>query len=143
MLLVLLGSSGGVFAAQRIPAEAWRRVRVYDMQELKNAEPPLRQFVGVRFHYRHAKIRHVKPTWHQGSIWRYNRGARENFDYIQVMVSTADVPAFKAFPSSLDTVGEFTVYGQILKEVGSDFVFLRLVGTKVNRDKAGNALVSW
>ena len=143
VFLLLFGGSGDVFAAERIPARVWRGVRVYDMQELKKADPPMRQFVGVRFNYRRAKIRHLKPNWHQGSIWRYQRGARDDFDFIQVMVSTADLPAFQAFPSTLQTAGEFTVYGQILKEVGSNFVFLRLVGTKVLKDKEGNVVVSW
>jgi hypothetical protein len=88
-------------------------------------------------------IRHLKPNWHQGSIWGYSGGPRGTLDYIQVMVSTADLPAFKGVPSSLQTAGEFVVYGQILKEVGSDFVFLRLVGTKVQKDSAGNAVVTW
>ncbi|CAN5261938.1 hypothetical protein BH20VER2_BH20VER2_08150 [soil metagenome] len=78
VLLVLLGSSGGVFAAQRIPAQAWRGVQVYDMRELQKLEPlPIRRFVGVRFHYRHHTIRHLKPNWHQGHLALQPRGAGE------------------------------------------------------------------
>ena len=103
----------------------------------------MRQIVGVRFNYRHPTIRHLKPNWFQGSIWRYSRGETDDFDYIQVMVSKADVEAFRAVPTEFRAGGDFVVYGQILKDHETNFTFLRLLGTKVQRGRAGEVTISW
>ena len=131
-------------AAEPINARTWRRVKTYDMRALQQLEPlPMRQIVGVRFNYRHETIRHLKPNWFQGSIWRYSRGETDDFDYIQVMVSKDDVEAFRAFPTDFRTGKTFVVYGQILKDQEAGFTFLRLLGTKVRRGKAGRVTVGW
>ena len=141
--LALLGGSTAA-AAEQIDAKTWRRVKTYDMRALQKLEPlPMRQIVGVRFNYRHETIRHLKPNWFQGSIWRYSRGETDDFDYIQVMVSKADVEAFRALPTDFRAGKKFVVYGQILKDQEAGFTFLRLLGTKVQRGKGGRVTVSW
>ena len=144
---------GGEAAAQverarvmrnRFDAATWRRVKTYDMQELQKLDPlPLRQVVGVRFNYRHDRIRHWKPNWYQGSIWRYRREARDEFDYIQVLVAKADLESFKAIASDFNAGREYLVYGQVLKDADANFVFLRLIGTKVKRGARGAVTVTW
>jgi hypothetical protein len=145
LLCLLLLAQENARAAERVDAKTWRAVKVYDMAALKQLDPlPMRKIVGVRFNYRHRTIRHLKPTWYQGSIWRYARGvAQEDFDYVQVMVSAADLEAFKALPSDIQGERTFLVYGQVLKDYEAGFTFLRLLGRKVKRDARGNALVRW
>jgi hypothetical protein len=132
-------------AADRIPAEAWRRVRTYDMQSLQKVDPlPMRQVVGVRFNYRAKDIRHLKPNWHYSSIWSRTRvGNRVQFDNVSVMVESAALPAFRAISSDPGSASEYLVYGQVLQDTESGFLFLRLLGTKVSRNGRGDALISW
>ena len=132
-------------AAERVDAKTWRRVKTYDMPTLQKMEPlPMRMIVGVQFNYRHATVRHLKPNWFQGSIWHVDRAAgREDFDHIPVMVAKADVPSFESLPTESQAGRSFVVYGQVLKDEDANFIFLRLLGTKVKRDRRGNATVSW
>jgi hypothetical protein len=114
------------------------------MRALQALEPlPLRQVVGVRFNYRNARINHWKPNWYQSSIWRYQRLTQDQFDYIQVLVSTADLESFKSLPSDFRTGREYVVYGQVLKDADANFIFLRLIGTKVNKSARGAVTVTW
>lgn len=122
----------------------WRRVKTYDMAALKKLDPlPRGKLVGVRFNYRNQMIRHLKPNWYQGSIWRFNRGEHEDYDYVQVMVSAADRASFAAIPTQMQGRQTLVAYGQVQKDFESSFTFLRLLGTKVKRDGKGDALVSW
>ena len=144
LLLLVLVSASSAEAAERISAKAWGKVGTYDMRALQQLEPlPMRQIVGVRFNYRHSTIRHLKPNWFQSSIWRYTRGEKDDFDYIQVMVAKADLEAFRALPTDFRAGSNFVVYGQILKDQEAGFTFLRLLGTKVQRGKRGVVTVSW
>lgn len=141
-LLLCLASQ--VFAAERFTAAAWRRVKVYDMDALKTLDPaPLRQFVGVRFQYRNRGIEHWKPNWFESSIWNHRRAAADQFDYIPVLVSQADLAAFETLPSNPDASGTRVVYGQILKDYDANFTFLRLIGTRVIRERGSRVVVSW
>ena len=144
-LLVALALPATGFGATRIPAKTWRRVKVYDMAGLKKLDPlPRGKIVGVRFNYRHATIRHLKPNWYQGSIWVFRRGAAQaDFDYVAVMVSTADLASFRAIPAQVQSQKSYVAYGEVQKDLEMSFTFLRLLGTKVKRDARGNAIVSW
>lgn len=129
---------------QSFNAATWRRVKTYDMQALQQLDPlPLRQIVGVRFNYRQERIRHWKPNWYQGSIWRYRRETRDEFDYIQVVVAKADLESFKAISSDFRAGREYLVYGEVLKDMDANFIFLRLLGTSVKRDARGDVTVGW
>jgi len=143
LIAIALAAAPPAGAAERLDAKTWRRVKTYDMRALQKLDPlPLRQIVGVRFNYRHATIRHLKPNWFQGSIWYYSRGEKDDFDYVQVMVAKADVEAFRALPTDFRAGNNFVVYGQILKDEEADFTFLRLLGTKVTRG-GDRVTVSW
>src|SRR4051812_40131189 len=131
-------------SGNRFDAKTWRRVKTYDMQALKALEPlPMRQIVGVRFNYRYKRIEHWRPKWYYSSIWNYRRAAQDEFDYIPVYVSEADLQAFTALPSEFRAGRELLVYGQVLKDADADFIFLRLIGTKVKRGARGSVTVSW
>lgn len=143
--VVLLGIASRANAAERFTRAQWRRVKVYDMEGLKALDPlPLRQYVGIRFQYRQARIEHWKPNWYHGSIGAYRRAAQDDFDYIPVIVSTADLAAFTSLPSDLRNRGSFLAYGEVLKDVDANYTFLRLVGTKVKREGGGRIVtVTW
>ena len=132
-------------AADRIPAQAWRHVKTYDMQSLQKVDPlPMRQVVGVQFNFRARNITHLKPNWHYSSIWSRTRtGAKERVDNIPVMVASAALPAFQAISSDPASATKYLVYGQVLQDSDSRFLFLRLLGTKVKRNARGDAIVSW
>jgi hypothetical protein len=144
LLLTLLALSS-LSGAERIDAKTWQRVKTYDMPTLKKMEPlPMRMIVGVRFDYRNANIMHLKPNWFHGSIWHESRsGGRADVDNIPVMVAKADVPAFRALPTTFEADRKFVVYGQVLNDADANYIFLRLLGTKVQRDRRGNATISW
>lgn len=128
----------------RFDAKTWRRVKIYDMPQLKALEPlPLRQIVGVRFNYRQPRIEHWKPNWYRGSIWRYQRKAQDEFDYIPAVVTKADLDSFKALATDFHAGREYVVYGQVLKDVDANYTFLRLIGTHVKRGSRGSVTVTW
>ena len=138
-------SATAVPAAQRINAKAWRAVKTYDMPALQKAEPlPLRQVIGLRFNYRARDIRHLKPNWFYSSVWSAARhGDRVDFTHVPVMVAKADLPAFRKLPTDPEAGGKFIGYGQVLRDVDANYIFLRLLGTKAKRDARGHASVSW
>ena len=144
LFLGLLAISS-VSAAERIDAKTWRRVKTYDMPTLQKMEPlPMRMVVGVRFDFRNKDVRHLKPNWFHGSIWQVSRSnGRENLDHIPVMVAKVDVPAFQALPTAAEAGRNFVVYGQVLNDADANYIFLRLLGTKVKRDRRGHATISW
>ena len=126
-------------AAGRVNARAWRAVKTYDMTALQKIDPPpLRQLIGLRFNYRDRVLRHLKPNWFYSSVYSAT-GANS----VPVMIATADVAAFRRLPVSPETGGDYIAYGQVLRDSEANFIFLRLLGTKVNRDGRGNATISW
>lgn len=145
LTLVFLSAAATSSAAERYDAKSWRRVKTHDMAALQKVDPlPLRQVVGVRFNYRAADIRHLKPNWFYSSIWSVTRsGNRADFSHIPVMVAKADLEAFKALPASPESAGKYVVYGQVLKDSEAGFLFLRLIGTKLKHEKRGRVAVSW
>lgn len=145
LLLTLFVGVSSALGTERYDAKTWRRVKTHNMSALEKIDPlPLRQVVGVRFNYRHPHASHLKPNWFYSSIWSVTRlGERADFSHIPVMVAKADIEAFKALPTSPDSAGKYVVYGQVLKDSEAEFLFLRLIGTKVKQEKHGRVAVSW
>ena len=141
-LLTLAASPAG--ATERFEAKSWGRVKTYDMAALERKEPPMRQIVGVRFNYRSPHIQHLKPNWFYSSIWSMTRdGNKANISHIPVMVAKADLEAFKAIPTTPESAGKYVVYGQVLRDSEADYLFLRLIGTKVKKEKRSRVAVGW
>ena len=141
-LLTLAASPAG--AAERFEAKSWNRVKTYDMATLEKKDPPMRQIVGVRFNYRSPNVQHLKPNWFYSSIWSMTRdGNKADISHIPVMVAKADLEAFKALPTSPESAGKYVVYGQVLRDSESDYLFLRLMGTKVKKEKRNRVAVGW
>ena len=58
-----------------------------------------------------------------------------------VRVARKDVPAFETLPDDFRGDPAIIVYGEVQR--GPDSAYVRLIGTKVTRDSARNAIVSW
>lgn len=144
LLALVLLATPSAFGADRYDAKSWRRVKTYDMTALQKIEPlPLRQIVAVRFNYRAAETRHLKPNWFYSSIWSIvHAGNKADFTHIPVMVAKGDLDRFKSLPTTPETGGNFVVYGQVLEDAESRFLFLRLLGTKVKTGKR-TVSVTW
>ena len=144
IILTLIGSGAAIFAAGvRYDAKIWHAVQTYDLVTLsKNLDAHMRELVGVKCNFRGKDIRHMKPNWYESSIWAPNGGERGKFAHVSVMVSKADLAAFKSLPT--DSSGtEITIYGRVEHDAQSNFSFLRLVGRNATTDSAGNATVTW
>jgi hypothetical protein len=145
LLIFAAATAGTTHAAERYEAKSWRRVKTHDMAALEKVDPlPMRQIVGVRFGYRHPDIKHLKPNWFYSSIWNLTReGNKAEFSHIPVMVAMADLDAFRRLPMTPESAGKFVVYGQVLRDSEAGFLFLRLIGTKVKKEKRGRVAVTW
>lgn len=146
LLLVIGWLTGANFLrAERVPADKLAAMKTYQVSDLKKLDRiPLRQPIAIKFNYRHEKIRHLKPSWYQGSIWGYALEGKKKYAFVQVMISKEDLPAFKAITTDFRAGAEQTAYGEVLQDrEATGWRFVRLFGTKLERDAAGNATVSW
>ena len=132
------------FAGQRFDAATWKNVQTYDVPTfLKQEASLIGKIVAVRFHYRSDKLRHFQPNWYEASIWQHDPNAKKGFSAVQVVVAKKDVPAFKAISSDFKSMAEATVYGRVEKDPDNNIAQLRLLGSKVTTDAAGNATIDW
>jgi hypothetical protein len=132
------------WAGQRIDAATWKNVQTYDVGALLNQEASLiGRIVAVRFHYRSEKLRHLQPNWYEASIWQHDPKAKGGYSAQRVMVAKKDVPAFQTIPADFKSMSNITVYGHVEKDPDNNQTHLRLLGTKVTTDGAGNATIDW
>ena len=101
------------------------------------------KIVGVRFHYRSKKLRGVKPSWYEASIWQRDPNAKKGFSGLRVMVAKKDKAAFESITSDFQSAEEITVYGRIEHDSANNLAQLRVIGRKVEVDSSGNAIVDW
>ena len=145
-LAVVLGFAGAIsaFGGQQIKRDTWSGVQTYDLPALQKIEGSrIGQVVGVRFNYRGDRISHQKPTWSEGSIWRYRPGEKDKFPMLRVMVAKKDLPSFKSLPTNFQSPAEIVVYGEVGRDTQANFLFIRLLGRKVTLDAAGGATIDW
>lgn len=145
-LAVSLSFAGaiGAFGGQQINAAAWRGVQTYDLPTLQKIESSLvGKVVGVRINYRGDRISHPKPSWYEGSIWRYRPEEKDKFPFLRVMVAKKDLPFFKSITTDFKSPAEIVVYGEVGRDTRANFLFIRLLGRKVTLDPSGNATVDW
>lgn len=140
---VLFGLTSA-FAGQRFDAATWRNVQTYDCPMLLGQEASLLgRVVGVRFHYRSAKLRHFAPNWYEAALWQNDPTAKKGFTGVRVIVAKKDIPAFETITSDSNSTAQVTVYGHVEKDKDNNFVQVRLLGRKAVVDSAGNATVDW
>jgi hypothetical protein len=132
------------FGEMKVEAKNWQRLQTYDVRTLA---PILgdhnRELIALKFTFRGKDIRHLKPNWFECSLWQPDPNARKHFADVRVMVAKADLDAFKSITTDASSGQEMTLYGTILRDFDSHYVFVRLVGRNVTLDSAGNATVSW
>jgi hypothetical protein len=129
MLLVFAASA---FAAERPSAESIpSNLPTFDVPAfLEQQGTLLNRTVAIRFHYRSEKIRHLKPSWYQASLWQRDPKAKSGFSFVRVMVAKKDLAAFKTIPSDFQSTVELTAYGQVEREPEAHYIYLRLRGGK-------------
>ena len=87
-------------------------------------------------------MRRIRASWDDATLWEHNpQDRRKSFAYIPVRVARKDLPAFEALPNDFQGDPAMIIYGEVQKN--ADSAYVRLIGTKVTRDSARNAIVSW
>jgi hypothetical protein len=146
-ILIAIAAAIGLtnaFAGERVAAANWKSVQTYDVPTLLKEEGALiGKIVGVRFHYRSEKLRHLQPNWYEASIWRHDPNAKNGYSALRVMVAKNDVPDFKTITFDFNSMSDVLVYGRVEKDPDNNLAHLRLLGRKVTTDDAGNATIDW
>jgi hypothetical protein len=139
---VLAGTTA--FAAEKaIKIRHWKDVETVDVAMLKESmDGRIRQTIGVRFNFRGKDIRHMKPNWYQSSLWQANPNGKGFVD-VQVLVAKKDLRAFKAITTDAQSSEVITVYGEVLRDLERNFLFVQLIGRNAAVDDAGDATVTW
>lgn len=141
MSLILVVSA---FGGQRFAAATWKTVQTYDVPTLLKQEASLvGRIVGVRFHYRSEKLRHLQPNWYEASIWQHDPNGKKGYSALRVMVAKKDVPVFQTITADFNAMTDLTLYARVEKDPDSNQAYLRLLGRKVALDSAGDATVDW
>ena len=146
ILIAILTLTGltSAFAEQRIDAATWKSVRTYDAGTLVKQEGSLiGQIVGLRFHYRSAKLTHFKPRWYQASVWQHDPNAKNGYSGVRVLIDKKDVAAFETITSDFRSTADLIAYGHVEKDADNNFVQVRLLGRKATLDATGNATLDW
>jgi hypothetical protein len=142
--ILMFAFVASAFAGQRFDAARWRAVQTYDVPVLLQQQGSLLgKIVAVRFNYRSEKLRGMQPGWYEASLWQRDPKAKKGFSAVRVMVAKKDVPAFQSITSDFQSPAEITVYGRMERHPENNFVYLRLLGRKVELDASGNATVDW
>ncbi len=142
-IAAVIGLTNAV-AGERVAAATWKGVQTYDVPTLLKQEASLLgKIVGVRFHYRSEKLRHLQPNWYEASIWRHDPAAKNGYSALRVMVAKKDVPDFKTITFDFNSMSDTLVYGKVEKGADNNLTHLRLLGRKVTTDAAGNATIDW
>jgi hypothetical protein len=132
-----------VAAGTRIEAKNWRNVQTTDVRALsENLKSHTRELVALKFNFRGKDIHHFKPNWYQGSIWQRDPEGKKSIN-VRVMIAKKDLPAFKSITTNAASLDEITVYGRVLWDSESNFIFVQLLGRNTAVDPSGNAVVSW
>jgi hypothetical protein len=140
--LIAFTLATSALAGQRFEAAVWRDVQTYDVLPLLKQEASLiGKIVAVRFHYRSAKLHHLRPKWYEASIWQHDAKAKGGFSAQRVVVAKIDSRAFESITSDSKSMADVTVYGRIEKDPDNNETQMRLIGRKVTLDAAGNATV--
>jgi hypothetical protein len=142
--VLTLAFAASAFSSQRFDAATWRGVQTYDVSALLKQEASLMgKIVAVRFNYRSKKLRGMKPSWYEASIWQHDPNAKKGFSGLRVMVAKKDRAAFESITSDFRSAEPLTVYGRIEKDPDNNLAQLRVIGRKAEIDSSGNATVDW
>ena len=143
LTLSLVGTARMAWGVEKLDAITWHGVQNYDVPALRKVvDLQVGKVVGVRCHFRGKRMRRIRASWYDATLWEHNpQDRRKSFAYIPVRVARKDVPAFETLPDDFRGDPAVIVYGEVQR--GPDSAYVRLIGTKVTRDSARNAIVSW
>lgn len=143
-LVLTIFSFSSVLCAEQTDSNNVGGVPIYDVVTLKPIlEMQIGKLVGVRFNYRHQRIRHIKPNWYEGSIWQSNPQEKSGYSYLRVVVAKKDRPKFESIPADFTSRDKMVVYGRVSKDREANYVFIRLLGRKATIDSTGKTIIDW
>jgi hypothetical protein len=143
-LLITFGCVLSASAGTQIDAKTWSKVQTYDARTLgPSLDGHIRELVAVKFTFRGKDIHHLKPNWYEGSIWQPDPKGRKGFTDARVMVAKKDLEAFKSITTDSSAGAEMTVYGRVLRDFDSHFLFVQLLGRNTVADPSGNTTITW
>jgi hypothetical protein len=135
-----------MFAGARFDAKTWLTMQKFDVRTLSHNQAlqmQIGRLVEIHFHFRSKDVRHLKPNWFQSALWQTSPEDRRGFVSVPVMVAKGDVEAFKAFTADPQAARDLKVYGRVLHDLETNYVFVKLLGTSTFVDQAENVNVSW
>jgi len=142
-LATLLAAIHG-FGAEGTTVKNWNTIQTYDVAALKREMgAQVRRVVGVKCYFRGKDIHHMKPNWYEGTLWGPDASGKKGFAAVKVMVAKKDLPAFKALTTNASSAEMLTAYGDVQRDSDSNFMFVRLLGTKADPNGEGGATLSW
>jgi len=143
-MVLTLAFAASAFPSQRFDAATWRGVQTYDVPTLLKQEASLvGKIVGVRFNYRSKKLRGIRPSWYEASIWQQDPNAKKGYSGLRVIVAKKDRAAFESITPDFRSAETITLYGRIEHEPDNNLAQLRVIGRKAEVDSSGNATVDW
>ena len=107
----------------------------------KVADLQVGKVVGVRCHFRGKRMRRIRPAGPMHLVGTQSAGPAEIIRLYPRRVARKDLPAFETLPDDFRGDPAMIIYGEVQKK--ADTAYVRLIGTKVTRDSARNAIVSW
>ncbi|MCA1659383.1 MAG: hypothetical protein LC642_02405 [Verrucomicrobiaceae bacterium] len=130
--IALLAFGSSVFAQPpRSPESIPRDLPTFDVPAfLEQQGTLLGRTVAIRFHYRSEKLRHLKPSWYEASLWQRDPKAKKGFSFVRVMVAKKNLAAFKTITSDFQSAVELTAYGRVEREPEAHYIYLRIQGGK-------------
>ncbi len=140
------GAEVRIFSGARFEAKTWSTMQKFDVRTLSR-EQALRLHVGklveIHFHFRSKDVRHLRPNWFQSALWEKSSEDRRGFVSVPVMVAKGDVEAFKNFTADPQATSDLKVYGIVLHDLATNYVFVKLLGTTTFVDTDDYVNVSW
>ncbi len=131
-------------AGTRVEAKAWGKVQTYDVRTLAPAlAGHVRELVALKFTFRGKDIHHLKPNWSESSLWQPDPKGHKGFTDVRVMLAQKDLAAFKSITTDSSSPAEMTVYGRVLRDFDSHYLFVQLLGRNAVVDPNGNANIGW
>ena len=102
------------------------------------------RIIGIQFNFRETYTRRIDADWFSGEIRRYDplTTTQDHFESANVLIPANALSWFQALPSGLSGARETVVYVQV-EENRHGGTILRLLGTQIRRDMAGNGQISW
>lgn len=135
-----------IFAGARFNSDAWAKLQKLDVKTLSKGgalDAHVGQLVELHFQFRSKELRHIKPNWHQASVWQASAEERRGFVSVPVMVANTDLKGFEAFTTDHRATVDLKVFGQVLYDFGINYTFVRVIGTNSFVDGDGYVNVTW